>query len=43
MHTFEDDNDIEIIIAEPVSVKPECGKAIMDKLRKAEFHWRENN
>lgn len=41
MHTFEDDNDIEIIIAEPV---PETGvgKAIMDKLRKAEFHWREN-
>jgi len=39
MHTFEDDSEIEIIIAEPV---PEngIGKAIMDKLRKAEFNWR---
>jgi L-threonylcarbamoyladenylate synthase len=39
MHSFEDDNDIEIIIAEPVSEKG-IGKAIMDRLRKAEFNWR---
>jgi L-threonylcarbamoyladenylate synthase len=38
MHTFEDDNEIEIIFAEPVN---ECGigKAIMDRLRKAEYNW----
>jgi L-threonylcarbamoyladenylate synthase len=39
MHSFEDDNDIEIIIAEPV-VETGIGKAIMDRLRKAEFNWR---
>lgn len=39
MHTFEDDKDIEIIIAEPV-VESGIGKAIMDRLRKAEFNWR---
>lgn len=39
MHAFEDDNDIEIIIAEPVIDKG-IGKAIMDRLRKAEFNWR---
>ncbi len=40
MHAFEDDNDIDIIIAEAV---PETGvgKAIMDRLRKAEFNWRQ--
>jgi L-threonylcarbamoyladenylate synthase len=39
MHAFEDDNDIEIIIAEPV-IDTGIGKAIMDRLRKAEFNWR---
>jgi L-threonylcarbamoyladenylate synthase len=39
MHTFEDDEDIELIRAEPVCDKG-IGKAIMDRLRKAEFHWR---
>ena len=39
MHTLEDDSDIEIIIAEPVS-ETGIGKAIMDRLRKAEFAWR---
>lgn len=38
MHTFEDDNDIDIIIAEPVE-ESGIGKAIMDRLRKAEFNW----
>jgi L-threonylcarbamoyladenylate synthase len=41
MHSFEDDNDIEIIIAEPVDEKG-IGKAIMDRLRKAEFSWRQD-
>jgi L-threonylcarbamoyladenylate synthase len=40
MHSFEDDNDIEIIIAEPV-IERGIGKAIMDRLRKAEFSWRQ--
>lgn len=40
MHSFEDDKDIEIIIAEPV-VKTGIGKAIMDRLIKAEFNWRQ--
>jgi L-threonylcarbamoyladenylate synthase len=39
MHSFEDDDEIEIIIAEPVS-EIGIGKAIMDRLRKAEFNWR---
>jgi L-threonylcarbamoyladenylate synthase len=39
MHTFEDDSDIETIIAESVS-ETGIGKAIMDRLRKAEFAWR---
>lgn len=39
MHSFEDDNEIEIIIAESVS-ETGIGKAIMDRLRKAEFYWR---
>mgnify|MGYP006277620171 CR=1 FL=1 len=40
MHAFEDDPAIEVIIAEPV---PETGigKAIMDRLRKAEYSWRQ--
>ena len=39
MHTFEDDDTIEVIIAEPVPDSG-IGKAIMDRLRKAEFSWR---
>jgi L-threonylcarbamoyladenylate synthase len=42
MHTFEDDEEIEIIIAEPVD-EIGIGKAIMDKLRKAEYNWRQNS
>lgn len=38
MHTFEDDNEIDIIIAEPVN-EHGIGKAIMDRLRKAEYNW----
>ena len=41
MHTFEDDNDIETIIAEPVE-ETGIGIAIMDRLRKAEFNWRQD-
>jgi len=41
MHTFEDDADIEIIIAEPVE-ETGIGIAIMDRLRKAEFNWRQD-
>jgi L-threonylcarbamoyladenylate synthase len=41
MHSFEDDDEIEIIIAEPVT-ETGIGKAIMDKLRKAEFDWRQD-
>ncbi len=40
MHVFEDDDDVDIIIAEPVSEKG-IGKAIMDRLRKAEYNWRQ--
>ncbi len=40
MHSFEDDSQIELIIAEPVPEKG-IGKAIMDRLRKAEFNWRQ--
>jgi len=39
MHTFEDDSEIEIIVAEPVAENG-IGKAIMDRLRKAEYNWR---
>lgn len=41
MHTLEDDNAIELIVAEPV---PETGigRAIMDRLRKATFHWQKD-
>ncbi len=39
MHAFEDDNDIEIIIAEPVN-EAGIGRAIMDRLTKAAFNWR---
>ncbi|MGF1586920.1 MAG: L-threonylcarbamoyladenylate synthase [Bacteroidales bacterium] len=41
MHSYEDDNEIEIIIAEPVN-ETGIGKAIMDRLRKAEFNWRQD-
>jgi len=39
MHSFEDDKEIEIILAEPIEEK-DIGMAIMDRLRKAEFNWR---
>ena len=39
MHTFEDDEEIETIIAEPVS-ETGIGIAVMDRLRKAEYDWR---
>ncbi len=39
MHSFEDDPEIEIIVAEPVAQKG-IGKAIMDRLKKAEFDWK---
>ncbi|NBC84503.1 MAG: threonylcarbamoyl-AMP synthase [Bacteroidetes bacterium] len=41
MHLLEDDNDIDLIIAEPV---PESGigNAIMDRLRKAAYNWRQD-
>ena len=39
MHSFEDDNEIDLIIAEPVS-ETGVGKAIMDRLQKAEHNWR---
>lgn len=40
MHTFEDDSEIETILAEPVD-EVGIGKAIMDRLKKAEFDWRQ--
>lgn len=39
MHSFEDDPDIELIVAEPVT-ETGIGKAIMDRLKKAEYSWR---
>jgi len=39
MHSFEDDPDISVIFAEPVS-ETGIGVAIMDRLRKAEFYWK---
>ncbi len=39
MHSLEEDEDIEVIIAEAVS-EIGIGKAIMDRLRKAEYSWR---
>jgi len=39
MHTFEDDDTIEVILAE-AAPESGIGKAIMDRLRKAEFNWR---
>jgi len=40
MHSFEDDGEIEIIVAEAVD-EIGIGRAIMDRLRKAEFGWRQ--
>lgn len=40
MHTFEDDNEIDIILAEAIS-ETGVGIAIMDRLRKAEYNWRQ--
>ena len=39
MHTFEDDDEVEIILAESVPERG-IGRAIMDRLKKAEFNWR---
>lgn len=39
MHAFEDDNEIEVIFAEPVR-ETGIGIAIMDRLKKAEHRWR---
>ncbi len=39
MHTFEDDEEIDLIMAEAVT-EAGIGKAIMDKLRKAEYNWK---
>jgi L-threonylcarbamoyladenylate synthase len=41
MHTFEDDEDVEVIVAEAIE-EIGIGKAIMDRLKKAAFHWQEN-
>lgn len=42
MHAFEDDTDIELILAEPVE-ETGIGIAIMDRLKKAEFDWRQDS
>ena len=42
IHSFEDDSEIEIMIAEAVS-ETGIGKAIMDRLKKAEYNWRKGN
>lgn len=42
MHSFEDDQEIEIIVAEPVQ-ESGIGRAIMDRLRKAAFPWQRGN
>lgn len=39
MHALEEDPEIEIIVAEPVN-ETGIGRAIMDRLRKAEYNWR---
>lgn len=41
MHKFEDDNNIEIIIAEAIEEKG-IGLAIMDRLRRAAFQWKQD-
>lgn len=40
MHAFEDDNEIDAILAEPVR-ETGIGMAIMDRLHKAEYKWRQ--
>jgi L-threonylcarbamoyladenylate synthase len=42
MHSFEDDDEIEIIIAEPV-LEIGIGRAIMDRLRKAVSTWQQDD
>lgn len=42
MHSFEDDPEIQVIFAEPVPEEG-IGKAIMDRLYKAEYEWRNSN
>lgn len=42
MHSFEDDSEIEIILAEPVS-EIGIGRAIMDRLKKAEHKWKRDS
>ncbi len=41
MHAFEDDPEIDLIVAEPVE-EIGIGRAIMDRLKKAEYNWRHN-
>ncbi len=41
MHALEDDPEVELIVAEAVS-ETGIGIAIMDRLRKAEYSWRED-
>jgi L-threonylcarbamoyladenylate synthase len=41
LHSFEDDEEIQTIIAESV-IEKGIGKAIMDRLRKAEYNWRQD-
>lgn len=40
MHTFEEDPEITLIVAEPVA-ETGIGKAIMEKLKKAAFRWKQ--
>lgn len=40
MHSLEDDPEIDLIVAEAVA-ETGIGKAIMDRLKKAEYDWRE--
>lgn len=39
MHQFEDDDEIDLIVAEALA-ESGVGMAVMDRLRKAEFQWR---
>ncbi len=41
MHAFEDDSEVEVIYAEPVPEKG-IGKAIMDRLKRAQHKWLKN-
>ncbi|MBN2510888.1 MAG: threonylcarbamoyl-AMP synthase [Spirochaetales bacterium] len=40
MHAFEDDDEVMMIAAEPVA-EAGIGRAIMDRLKKAEYDWRQ--